>query len=69
LWFFICFGAFFVVVFFKYFPDRLANSIGSQSSQRKESSWKMWVEKAVIPLCSTESYQIRFITPCRTPEL
>lgn len=58
---------------FNYFPDRLANIIASQINQTKGSDRKMWLEvweeKAVIPLCSAGSYQIRFISSCRTSEL
>lgn len=58
---------------FNYFPDRLANIIASQVNQTKGSDRKMWLEvweeKAIIPLCSAGSYQIRFISSCRTSEL
>lgn len=58
---------------FNYFPDRLANIIASQINQMKGSDRKMWLkvweEKAVIPLSSAGSYQIRFISSCRRSEL
>lgn len=67
------FGGLFSSFLFHYFADRLANIIASQVNQTKGSERKMWLEvweeKAVIPLCSAGSYQIRFISSCRMSEL
>lgn len=58
---------------FNYFPDILADIIAPQINQTKGSDRKMWLEvweeKAVIPLCSAGSYQIRFTSSCSRSEL